>query len=432
VADPYTYPGTDVLTNRLNLRDQAALTAAERDFVRLRGDEAARLEFALTPDGFRAVHLQLFQDVYEWAGENRTVDIAKGGGAYFAKVPFIERSLEQLFKDLARGDGLKGLPRDDFFDQLGNHINELNAIHAFREGNGRTMRVHAERIAQSAGHPIRISGIDAGTWMNASRHGFVTGDHRALAQALAGARLSADLSPPATLGVVGIALLPPRDPPTGQRYQVSTMRSREELSKYLSAARVEAANRLAALERQNAPTITIDEARQEMAFVRHAKGPIYQSLLLEAAGQRSIEAAINGDQSPLERIREISAATAVALNRLPVQAVERAARTLAQPVPAPGQSPHQDRLASIFLSNTPELNRADARFSAAQAFVDEARQRAVDRAPSDKRAPATATETARNQVAGKIRRGETIEQGVSRSLGTPAIKAPEKGRDRSR
>jgi cell filamentation protein len=429
VADPYTYPGTDVLTNRLNLRDQAALTAAERDFVRLRGDEAARLEFALTPDGFRAVHLQLFQDVYEWAGENRTVDIAKGGGAYFAKVPFIERSLEQLFKDLARGDGLKGLPRDDFFDQLGNHINELNAIHAFREGNGRTMRVHAERIAQSAGHPIRISGIDAGTWMNASRHGFVTGDHRALAQALAGARLSADLSPPATLGVVGIALLPPRDPPTGQRYQV---RSREELSKSLSAARVEAANRLAALERQNAPTITIDAARQELAFVRHAKGPIYQSLLLEAAGQRSIEAAINGDQSPLERIREISAATAVALNRLPVQAVERAARTLAQPVPAPGQSPHQDRLASIFLSNTPELNRADARFSAAQAFVDEARQRAVDRAPSDKRAPATATETARNQVAGKIRRGETIEQGVSRSLGTPAIKAPEKGRDRSR
>lgn len=432
MADPYTYPGTDVLTNRLNLRDQAALTAAERDFVRLRGDEAARIEFALTPDGFRAVHRQLFQDVYKWAGENRTVDIAKGGGAFFARVPFIERSLEQLFKDLARGDGLKGLPRDDFFDQLGNHINELNAIHAFREGNGRTMRVHAEQIAQSAGHPIRIAGIDAGTWMNASRHGFVTGDHRALAQALAGARLSTDLSPPATLGVVGMALLPSRDPPTGQRYHVSTMRSREELSKYLSAARVEAANRLAALERQNAPPITIDAARQELAFVRHAKGPIYQSLLLEAAGQRSIEAAINGDQTPLERVREISAATAVALNRLPVQAVERAARTLAQPVPAPGQSPHQDRLASIFLSNTPELNRTDARFSAAQAFVDEARQRAVDRAPSDKRAPATATETARNQVAGKIRRGETIEQGVLRAANKSVTKAPDRGKGRGR
>lgn len=66
------------------------------------------------------------------------------------------------------------------------------------------------------------------------------------------------------------------------------------------------------------------------------------------------------------------------------------------------EGPHQDRLASIFLSNTPELNHADARFAAGQAFVDAARQRALDRAPTDKRAPANATETASNQVAGKI------------------------------
>jgi cell filamentation protein len=432
VAETYTYPGTDVLKNRLDLRDQSALTAAERDFVRLRADEAKRLEFPLTPAGFRAIHRQLFQDVYEWAGENRTVDIAKGGSAYFARVPFIERSLSQLFKDLERADSFKGLARDDFFDELGNHINELNAIHAFREGNGRTMRVHAERLAKDAGHPIRIAGIDPATWMNASRHGFVTGDHRALSQALSGARLAKDLSPPATLGVVGIALLPPRDPPTGQRYQVSTMRSREELSKYLSAARVEAANRLAGLERQKAPATMIDAAKQELAFVRHEKGPIYQSLLLEAAGHRTVEAAINGNQTPLERVREISAATSVALNRLPVQAVERAARTLAQPIPAPGQSPHQDRLAAIFLSNTPELNRGDARFAFAQDIVDDARQSALIRSPGDKRASDTATDNARNQVAAKIRRGEIIERPDSKGVAKPALKAEDKGKERGR
>jgi cell filamentation protein len=55
---------------------------------------------------------------------------------------------------------LRDQPAERFFDRLGEHINELNAIHAFRDGNGRTMRAHAKQIAREAGHEIDPTRID--------------------------------------------------------------------------------------------------------------------------------------------------------------------------------------------------------------------------------------------------------------------------------
>jgi cell filamentation protein len=135
--DPYTYPGTDTLRNRLGITDDKTLTEAERRLTQARGAEAARLTFPATTEGYRALHRHLFQDLYEWAGQDRTVDTAKGG-VRFAHVPYIARELDKLFADVGAKNGLRGLPRDEFFDRLGNHINEINAIHPFREGNGRT------------------------------------------------------------------------------------------------------------------------------------------------------------------------------------------------------------------------------------------------------------------------------------------------------
>ncbi len=95
------------------------------------------------------------------------------GGSNFVHVPYIARELDKRFADLRAGDVLRSLSRDEFFDRLGNHINEMNAIHPFREGNGRTMRHHAAQLASGAGHPIRIASIDKTAWMDASRHGFL-------------------------------------------------------------------------------------------------------------------------------------------------------------------------------------------------------------------------------------------------------------------
>lgn len=78
--------------------------------------------------------------------------------------------------------------------------------------------MHATQIARDAGHPIRISAIDQTNWMEASRHSFLTAAHRGLATALAAAAVRRDLSPEERLGAAGIALLPDRSPPEGQRY----------------------------------------------------------------------------------------------------------------------------------------------------------------------------------------------------------------------
>lgn len=72
--DPYTWPGTDTLRNRIGITDDKALTAAERRFTQARGAEAVRLSFPATADGYRALHKHLFQDVYDWAGKDRTVN----------------------------------------------------------------------------------------------------------------------------------------------------------------------------------------------------------------------------------------------------------------------------------------------------------------------------------------------------------------------
>src|SRR3546814_7598390 len=61
-----------------------------RRLTQARGAEAARLTFPATTDGYRALHKHLFQDLYDWAGQDRTVNIAKGGSS-FAAVPYVAR-----------------------------------------------------------------------------------------------------------------------------------------------------------------------------------------------------------------------------------------------------------------------------------------------------------------------------------------------------
>ncbi|MBN2974123.1 Fic family protein [Roseomonas aeriglobus] len=211
-SDPYTYPGTETLRNRLGITGDKTLTEAERRLTQARGAEAARLPFPATADGYRALHKHLFQDLYDWAGQDRTVNIAKVDRA--RSRPYLARELDKRFAEVGAQSGFRGLPREEFFDRLGNHINEINAIHPFREGNGRTMRHHAAPVRPRSGHPIRIAAIDKDRWMEASRHGFLTGDHRGMAAVLSAAAIKRDRAGGADRPA-GIAMLPKRAPPEG-------------------------------------------------------------------------------------------------------------------------------------------------------------------------------------------------------------------------
>lgn len=142
------------------------------------------------------------------------------------------------------------------------------------------MRQHAAQLARDASHPIRIPAIDKDQWMEASRHGFLTGYHRGMAAILAAAAVRRDPAPEARIGPAGIAMLPVRAPPESQRYRVTLGKVREELDRYLPAARQQAADRLRGLLKDEAAPGAIANARTELAYVRHAKGPVYQSHLL--------------------------------------------------------------------------------------------------------------------------------------------------------
>ena len=419
--DPYSYPGTDVLRNKLGITNDVDLTKAEQRYSTARGLEAARLSFAPTAEGYRDLHRHLFQDIYEWAGQDRTVGIGKGG-SMFAAPSYVAREMDKLFTDMASKNGFRGVPRDEFFDRLGNHVAELNAIHPFREGNGRTMRQHAAQIARDAGHPIRVASIDKTAWMDASRHSFVTGDHRGMASVLAAAAVRRDLAPEARLGPAGIAMLPDRNPPEGQRYRVPLTKAREELERYLPVARQQAADRLRSLVKEGAPSAAIANARTELAYVRHTKGPIYQSHLLNNLGIRQVDAVITKEQTPLERVREIGAAIGVQIRSQQPTQLQRAVRTLERPVMPPGHSPHQERLAALFLKNTPEKNHADPRLAPAQALVDSAVAKARERGDG-MRAIGAAGEAARQRVADQIKTGGKLD--------AESVRTPERDGDAS-
>lgn len=156
--DPYCYPGTDTLKNRLNLRDPDALAAFEAEISAQRADEplpAGRLGVR----HFCAVHRHLFQDVYEWAGRFRTIRLAKDGSA-FCYPENIPGQIEELFDWLRTQNFLRQLGARDFAAALAHFLAVLNAIHAFREGNGRTQLIFAALLAARAGHPLDLAKLD--------------------------------------------------------------------------------------------------------------------------------------------------------------------------------------------------------------------------------------------------------------------------------
>jgi cell filamentation protein len=149
--DPYCYSGTFVLKNRADLRDQRRLEAFELEMSSLRAEEPLP-KGRFGPAHYRAVHHHLFGDVYTWAGRYRTVRTAKGGNV-FCYPEHIEAQMDALFARL-RAAPFRGRPADEFLTAAASFLAELNAIHAFREGNGRTQLAFMRLVSLRAGHPF--------------------------------------------------------------------------------------------------------------------------------------------------------------------------------------------------------------------------------------------------------------------------------------
>jgi cell filamentation protein len=163
--DPYCYSGTGILKNRLDLRTQAELDAFEAAITTQRADEPLPAG-QLDADHYRAIHRHLFQDVYDWAGDIRTVRITKGSSA-FCFPENIETQMRRVFGDLARENQFGGLDSASFAAKAAHFLAELNAIHPFREGNGRTQNVFLGVLADQAGHPLDFQRLNPPDMMQA-------------------------------------------------------------------------------------------------------------------------------------------------------------------------------------------------------------------------------------------------------------------------
>lgn len=181
---PYLYPNTNVLRNKLDLRSDPELLRAEALFAgareqelradpgRLRGDfDLARL---------KATHKHLFQDLYEWAGEARTVNIGKDGN-WFARKEDVELKARAIFSTLKAEMNLRGLNTQTFATRAAHHYDQINAVHPFREGNGRALRAFMHDLARDAGYKFDLTKINHEAHLKAVVAAF-NGDRRPLAQ----------------------------------------------------------------------------------------------------------------------------------------------------------------------------------------------------------------------------------------------------------
>jgi cell filamentation protein len=180
--DTYCYPGTTVLKNKLDLKDAAELADFEAEITDQRSGEPLP-EGALDYAHYKAIHHHLFQDVYDWAGKPRTVRISKGGNP-FCYPEHIDTQMGQLFGWLETNDYLRRLDKAKFSRQAAHFLAELNAIHPFREGNGRTQLSFLAMLAERAGHPLDLERLDPQGILDATIESF-GGDEAALSKQIA-------------------------------------------------------------------------------------------------------------------------------------------------------------------------------------------------------------------------------------------------------
>lgn len=150
--DPYAYKGSATLKNKLGLRDSALLEAFELEMTALRAREALPAG-RMDPLHYRRVHHHLFRDVYTWAGRYRTVRTAKGGN-FFCYPEHIPREMNRLFSTMP--NVLNTASRESFILEAARFLGELNAIHPFREGNGRAQLSFMSMMGARAGYPLNF------------------------------------------------------------------------------------------------------------------------------------------------------------------------------------------------------------------------------------------------------------------------------------
>ncbi len=163
------YEGTSCLINKFDIQDEKQLDIVEAEITLAKISilQQAPIDGNFDFDHYKAIHKFIFEDLYDWAGTTRTVDISKKGTS-FVKAENIEEIATACFKRLKNQNYFKNLELKHFVEKITDFYCVTNSLHPFREGNGRTQRAFLSQLASNAGYEIDFGKMDADELMIAT------------------------------------------------------------------------------------------------------------------------------------------------------------------------------------------------------------------------------------------------------------------------
>lgn len=163
------YPGTSVLVNKLNIRDQKQLDENEALITSVKILQIELQPMVSEPDFsyLKDLHRCLFEELYDWAGQVRTINISKMRTA-FCPADQIAQTAQSIFDRLHACNYLRDLPRPELVDELADLYDSINYLHPFREGNGRVQRLYFRQLARWIGHSLNFAAVDSDRMMIAT------------------------------------------------------------------------------------------------------------------------------------------------------------------------------------------------------------------------------------------------------------------------
>lgn len=173
----YCYKNSDVLINKLNIRNKKDLFEAETELttIRLKELEENPLKGKFDFNHLLAIHRYIFQDIYKWAGKVRTVEIGKGN--LFCTTPCIYDYANSIFDKYFPQCFSKKDKFDEFVQVFASNYGDLNALHPFREGNGRAQREFARIVCLECGYDFSLAYATHQEMLSASKLSFDKGDN---------------------------------------------------------------------------------------------------------------------------------------------------------------------------------------------------------------------------------------------------------------
>jgi len=163
------YEGTPCLINKLGIKDDEKLKEFEAAVTLAKASELETNPIAHTFDvaHYKAIHKFLFEDIYEWAGEYRSINMSKKGTS-FAEADKIPALMNACFRRLKDNDFFRNESFDEFIENIVDFYQVTNMIHPFREGNGRTQRLFIAQLIRHDGYDINFADVDSDELMIAT------------------------------------------------------------------------------------------------------------------------------------------------------------------------------------------------------------------------------------------------------------------------